>query len=133
MALPFLSLFQVVFLMEMVCCCTTYDLEQRMTQVAQSLRTTDVESLFYFVRLEELSSRFGVELPLSMDLLRCSMIRSTYNDPKEQLMARFVSRRLKCPGLSSSVTPLRTDDPELTYLYILQHDDVDANEVRLVG
>ena len=100
-----------------------------MTQVVQALRTKDVESLFYFVRLNELSSRFGVDLPFSLDNLRCSMIEDTYDDPKRDLMARFVAKRLKCPYSPSRPVRLDTDDPELVYLAVLQNDDMDVNAV----
>lgn len=132
MFLSCLRLLQVFLLVETVCCCRVYDLERRMTQVAQNLRTNDVESLFYFVRLNELSSRFGVELPFSLETLRCSMIGETYDDPKRQLMARFVLTRLKCPTPYAHSVRLDMDDPELVYLTILQNDDMDANAVPFV-
>ena len=129
MFLSCLRLLQVFLLVETVCCCRVYDLERRMTQVAQNLRTNDVESLFYFVRLNELSSRFGVELPFSLETLRCSMIGETYDDPKRQLMARFVLTRLKCPTPYAHSVRLDMDDPELVYLTILQNDGCECRTI----
>ena len=132
MTFQFLLVLQVFFLVEMVGCSQVYDLEQRMTQVAQKLRTNDVESLFYFVRLDELSSRFGVDLPFSLDSLRCSMMKDSYDDPKSDLMARFVAKRLKCPTSYAQFISPNMKDPELMYLATLQNDDLDAKAVRSI-